>query len=147
MGVSFIWITLMRMFAKYMIWLSIACLFVITGFLAYESGMKYLSFGQQPAAPANNTVVMARSAYFTSSANRHFERYTYPRTQAGNEDLLTFDYKQALMDQLDSYTNNQTLWLVVTIVLGVIFVLMGVMLCCFIKRIQIAIAVIEEASK
>lgn len=138
----------MQYLAAYMVWLSILALLTVNVFTLYFSVNKYMSFDKNHTyleVMPNNTSMMRSSRMVDLNDNLIYDRFI--QKSEIDDTKLTFDFKGALKDKLDSYLQNQTIWMVFCIILGVFLIIMSLIIFCLCRRINLAIAVIEEASK
>lgn len=162
MIIAFFWIFLMQFIARYMVWLSILAIFVVTIFGLYYCSKEYLRLrngGNENESldlnKLNETVrdniisAISRSSGPSESLMPKSLKYIRAGTSIDNRNKLTFDLdlNGKLQDQLNQYRNNSTTWLVLSIILAVILLIITSMLLCLCSRIDLAIRVIEEASK
>ena len=152
---AFFWIVLMQWLARYMIWFSIIAIL-----LGNTCGL-YYSFNQYQnltsSAKSSNTSVeidqngSMKNNFIASLASMSSEMpiesdKTLKYVRAESE-ILTFDLNEKLKDELNTYRNNPTTWMVLSIILGITLVIFSLLFFCLFNRISLAIAVIEEASK
>lgn len=120
--ISFVWILLLKYNAKIIIWLSIFSLPIILSIGLYYSITTYLS--------------LIRG---TSEDNELLP----------NEQTLAFDkaLQTILTAEFVSYIRNETLWLVLSIILFIILTALFIILHSLRARVSLSIALIRQASK
>lgn len=152
MVLAFFWIFMMQFLARYMIWLSILAIFALNAAGLWYSVSEYTRL----TTPANQTYLSSGNKTASLSAIVKFVSETMPEDGArsmkylrADSDTLKFDLNlnEKLKDELNTYLNNPTTWMVSAIVLGVLLVIVSSTMLCLCRRIQLAIAVIEEASQ
>ncbi|RXG67089.1 Choline transporter-like protein 2 [Armadillidium vulgare] len=112
MILSFLWIFLLRLIAKVMVWLSLILFTCLSGFVSYYTLNKYLK------------------------AKNHIE-----------EDKMMTQSEKEFVKTFSSVSNVETTWLVFFIITVSLFIICLFILIFLRKRIKLAIALINEASK
>ncbi|KAL1463393.1 hypothetical protein WDU94_015148 [Cyamophila willieti] len=115
--VSLIYIILLRYVSCLIVWLSILSTLVLLGYGAYYSYMKYESLENTP-----------------SNQTEHFDL------------LLKLRDTHLIKDQVNEVLSSKSTWFYITIILGVVFVILLLIVLFLRARIRLAIALIGEAS-
>lgn len=132
---TFAWILLLKYNAKIIIWLSIFSLPILLSIGLYFSVTTYINLNRH--ANSNN------SDYESATEFGNFN------DQMPSEQTLAFDkaLQTILTAELISYVKNDTLWLVVSIVLFFILALLFIILHSLRVRVSLSIELIKQASK
>ncbi|CAG2165822.1 unnamed protein product, partial [Oppiella nova] len=117
MIVSFAWIVCMQWFAQIMIWFSLLAVVVLNAYGLYYSLNRYKDLGE-------------------SDDNRN-------DTLNANQ----YNFRKSMDTGLDSYLTNRKTWFAFSIICALILFVMILVLLYLRKRIKLAIALIEEASR
>lgn len=136
--VTFIWILLLKYNAKLIIWISIFALPIILSIGLYFSVTTYINLKNN-----NNDLNFNDLDNDNSNNNNNGDIFI------SNEQTLAFDkaLQTILTAELLSYIRNDTLWLVISIVLFVILTLLFIILHSLRERVSLSIALIRQASK
>lgn len=140
-----------------MIWLSIVAIIVVNGLGLYYTFSEYQRLSSRPTGNSTleqmNASPEVKSSFMASFGAQMSEmpletEKSLKYIRADTDGLtLDLDLSGKLKDELNTYRNNPTTWMVLSIVLAVILVIITSLLFCLCRRISLAIAVIEEASK
>lgn len=124
-AICFLWILLLKYNAKIIIWLSIFSLPILLSVGLYYSITTYLSLIKTSDADGNDLEPLP------------------------SEQTLAFDkaLQTILTAELMSYVRNETLWLVVSIILLIILTALFIILHSLRERVSLSIALIRQASK
>lgn len=132
---TFLWILLLKYNAKLIIWLSIFALPILLSVGLYFSVTTYIDIkNTQPPGDLYGDLSESESG-----ANLFIS----------NDQALAFDkaLQTILTAELISYARNETLWLVISIVLFVVLTLLIIILHSLRERVSLSIALIRQASK
>ena len=150
MLVAFTWIFLMQHMTRYMIWLSIISIFVLNIVALYYCANQYMALTQTEPQSQNITensrIAMLTMVKLSREEISSSQALKYIRSTE-NDDELSFDFKGLVKEHLESYLKNSKVWMGLIIVLSVILLICTLLLFCLCRRITLAVAVIEEASK
>lgn len=123
MVVAFLWIILMQVIAGFMVWTSMLAMIVLSA-LAFHGCLRQYQ-------------------YFASLTSDELSQ----RETEKLDNYLDIDMTSLVKVQLDSILSNKKVWLLFTIVAGLIFFVLSVTFIFLRKRVRIAISLIREASK
>lgn len=139
-AISFLWILLLKYNAKLIIWLSIFALPIILSIGLYFSISTYISL----KTDANNGLLSDDSNELVPGVISGVGD-----NNNNNEQTLAFDkaLQTILTAELMSYIRNETLWLVISIVLFIILTALFIILHTLRQRVSLSIALIRQASK
>lgn len=124
--VSLAWIILMRLIASVMVWLSMVCLIVLSGYFTYVSYYKY--------------------KYYSKTNVIELDKLEDDKLDS----LLGTDFIDLINIQLNSIRSNTRVWLALIIISGLILVNLVFVLIVFIalrQRVRVAIVLIKESNK
>lgn len=123
-AISFVWILLLKYNARLIIWLSIFSLPIIVSVGLYYSITNYINLRNNGENNEDNELLPS-------------------------EQTLAFDkaLQTILTAELISYVRNETLWLVVSIILFIILIASFIILHSLRDRVSLSIALISQASK
>ncbi|KAF2353312.1 Choline transporter-like [Trinorchestia longiramus] len=124
MAVSLVWIFLLRFISKVLIWFSMVAFVVICGFACYYSMDKYLHLRSRAV---NSTNSGAASSSSGSSESSFIQR--------------------EFSDQFSKYSELESTWLFLFFVFLTLLIVCILLLIILRKRINIAVALIGQASK
>jgi len=144
MIVAFFWIFLMQWLTRYMVWLSILAIFIVTALGLYYSFSEFRRLSNAVDNPIDGANRTTLSLNLPSNESPKSLKYIRAET---NSLQFSLDVNGILKDELESYRNNKTTWMVLSIILAVFLLIITLLLFCLFRRISLAIAVIEEASK
>lgn len=138
-AITFIWILLLKYNAKIIIWLSIFSLPILLSIGLYYSVTTYVNLTTKHSNSNNEN----NGDYNTNDSSSN------DVDQMPNEQTLAFDkaLQTILTAELISYVKNDTLWLIVSIVLFIILALLFIILHSLRERVSLSIALIRQASK
>lgn len=122
MVVSFLWILMMQVLAGLMVWLSMIALTVLSGFFSFYSLSQYKFY-------------------------KDFNQTEISRLEDEDLDIVEIDFVDIMKVQFGSLISNATFWLIALVVSTIVFFLLSVTFIALRQRVQIAIALIREASK
>lgn len=125
-AVSLAWIILMRLIASVMVWLSMVCLIVLSGYFTYVSYYKY--------------------KYYSKTNIIELDKLEDDKLDS----LLGTDFIDLINIQLNSIRSNTRVWLALIIISGLILVNLVFVLIVFIalrQRVRVAIVLIKESNK
>lgn len=139
--ITFIWILLLKYNAKIIIWLSIFSLPILLSIGLYYSVTTYINLTSKHIQNFNNDN--------NGDYNTNDDTNSNDVDQLPNEQTLAFDkaLQTILTAELISYVKNDTLWLIVSIVLFIILALLFIILHSLRERVSLSIALIRQASK
>lgn len=140
-AITFIWILLLKYNAKIIIWLSIFSLPILLSIGLYYSVTTYINLTRH--TNSNNNSNNDNNGDYNAIDNINEVDST------SNEQTLAFDkaLQTILTAELISYIKNDTLWLVVSIILFIILALLFIILHSLRERVSLSIALIRQASK
>ncbi|RWS22924.1 hypothetical protein B4U80_08103, partial [Leptotrombidium deliense] len=118
--VSFIWILLLQIIAGFMVWFSMFAIIVLTLISLYLCVDRYIYLGNAPSDELDEDL----------------------KVNVNNVDVLSL-----FKVQMNSLVNDRRIWLLFSIVIGVLSVILFLTFVFLRQRISIAIALIKEASK
>lgn len=150
--VAFMWIVLMQWFARYLVWVS------ILGLAGGLSLALYVSIGQYQhySHPSPNYLLNTTPPAGVSMGGNlrlididevaDSSPFKFYRSLSDDENLLEFDFKGMLLDQVKTIFENPTVWMVVCIVVGIFLLIVLLLMLTLCGKISQAVAVIEEAA-
>lgn len=133
--VSFIWILLLKYNAKVIIWLSMFSLPIILSVGLYYSTTTYIQLHNK-SSPTDD-----------DSANININDQENLLNSANQKQEFEHALQNILTAELMSYVHNETLWLVISIVLFLILMILLIILSALRDRVRLSIALIRQASK
>ncbi|CAG2104384.1 unnamed protein product, partial [Medioppia subpectinata] len=119
MVISFVWILCMQWFAQSMIWFSILAVVILNSYGLYYSLNRYNILSVNTTDSINTSAIVAQK----------------------------YDFRKSMDTDLDSYLTNQKTWFAFTIICAIVLFVLILVLLYLRKRIKLAIALIEEASR
>lgn len=146
--ISFLWILLLKYNAKIIIWFSLFSLPIILSVGLYYSTTTYINLHNKQASSTNE---IASFSSPSSTANGNIDE-TFSTSPIDLQQVpQNHDYDKALQNILTaefiSYIHNETLWLVISIVLFIILMILFIILHSLRERVRLSIALIRQASK
>jgi choline transporter-like protein 2/4/5 len=123
MVVSFLWIMLMQVIAGVMVWTSMLAMIVLSGF-AFKTCVQRFWYLKGISADELNEI----------------------ETDRLDEDI-DIDMTHLIKVQLDAILSDKRVWLLFTVVTGIIFFILSITFVFLRKRVRIAVSLIREASK
>lgn len=170
---SFTWILLLKYNAEIIIWLSIFSLPILLSLGLYYSATFYVNLRDEPSQsdllntdryPPDRGGIQPRErslggqvvgpGRLNNATNRRVANQTSssrspPSQNSASEQSLEFDkaLQTVLTAELVSYVRNETLWLVISIILFLVLAASIIILHTVKERVKLSIALIKQASK